>query len=140
MKKVFGYWIYTLFVGILVFWGFKQGQTLSIQVSQTLRPYSFYFFMAYYPIVIGLLLGIPELISHVRREGKWRIDWQKIFGIVVPTLLVNMSALLITSSASKYLGNWYSVILDKQVLSISGLVCGYMLSSSFEKVAPDGND
>ncbi len=138
MNKVLSYWLYAIFFGAIVIWGSNEGQTLSIEFSQTFSPYSLYLFMAFYPIFIGFLLGFPKLISHFRRAGKWKVDWHRILGLALPTFLLNITALLSVTPVSKYFIGWSKFVLDKQVLTISGIVCGYVLASSFIEVKEEG--
>ena len=133
MKRFMGYLVYTLFVGILVYWGVRYGQYLKIQAARTFTPHSFYAFIACYPIGIGMLLAVPGLISRrMQRDGTWIIDWQMLLPIGLPTLFFNISLLLNNSFLFQF--NWYQLILlDTRVYDISGIVCGYILLTSLTR-------
>jgi len=131
--RFMGYLFYTLFVGILVYWGVKYGQYLKIQADRTFNGHSVYAYISCYPIVIGMLLAVPGLISRIQQEGKWIIDWQMLLPIGLPTLVFNISLLLNNSFLYKF--DWYRLIFsDTRVYDISGIVCGYVLLSSLKRV------
>ncbi|WP_088186755.1 hypothetical protein [Desulfosporosinus sp. FKA] len=133
MKRFMCYLLYTLLVGIAIYWGVKYGQYLKIQAGRTFKLYSSYVFIACFPIVIGMLLAVPGLVSSFKQEGKWIIDWQMLLPVGVPTLVFNFSLLLNNPFLYKF--DWYRLIFsDTRVYDISGIVCGYVLLSSLKRV------
>ncbi|MDR3599362.1 MAG: hypothetical protein P4L49_02585 [Desulfosporosinus sp.] len=133
MKRFLSYLLYTVFVGVIMYWGFILGQNLRIQAGRTFHPFPLYVFMALYPIVIGMILGVPGLLQRIHQEGKWRIDWQMLLPVCIPTFLYNinlvLSLLIHKPLLFKY--DWYKFILsDPRSLDICGIVCGYVLLSS----------
>ena len=140
MKRFFGYLFYTLFVGVIMYWGFILGQNLRVQAGRTFHPFPLYIFMALYPIVIGMVLAVPGLFQHIRQEGKWRIDWQMLVPVIIPTLLFNINFLLslLFHKPLLFKFDWYTFMLsDPRTLDISGIVCGYVLLSSLIRKPSD---
>ncbi|KJR46261.1 hypothetical protein UF75_3347 [Desulfosporosinus sp. I2] len=140
MKRFMGYLFYTLFVGVIMYWGFILGQNLRIQAGRTFHPFPLYIFMALYPIVIGMVLAVPGLFQRIRQDGKWRIDWQMLLPVGIPTFLYNinlvLSLLIQRPLLFKY--DWYKFMLtDPRSLDISGIVCGYVLLSSWIRTPSD---
>lgn len=140
MKRFLGYLFYTVFVGFIMYWGFILGQNLRIQAGRTFHPFPLYIFMALYPIVIGMLLAVPGLLQRFHQEGKWRIDWQMLVPVIIPTLLLNINFLLslLFHRPLLFKFDWYKLILsDPRTLDISGIVCGYVLLSSLIRKPSD---
>lgn len=138
MKRFMGYLFYTLFVGVIMYWGVKYGEYIKIQSGRTFSLYPKLVFMVFYPIMIGMALAVPGLIQRIRQEGKWRIDWQMLLPIGLPTLLYNINPLLSLLFQSPFLFkyDWYKLMLsDTRSFDISGIVCGYVLLASFIRTA-----
>ncbi|MDQ7092008.1 hypothetical protein REC12_00165 [Desulfosporosinus sp. PR] len=142
MKKRFerfiGYLVYTLFVGVVIYWGFMYEQYLKTQAGRTFAPYPYYTFMALYPIFIGMILAVPRLIQRIRQEGKWRIDWQMLLPVGIPTFLYNISMLLsfLLHAPLLFKYNWYQIMLSNpRSLDISGIVCGYIILASWLRIS-----
>ena len=129
VKRFMGYLFYTLFVGAIMYWGFIFGQNLRIQAGRTFHPFPLYIFMALYPIVIGMILAVPGLLQRIRQEGKWRIDWQMLVPVGIPTFLYNINLVLslISHKPLLFKYDWYRFMLsDPRSLDICGIVCGYV--------------
>ncbi|MDQ7095725.1 hypothetical protein REC12_19220 [Desulfosporosinus sp. PR] len=146
MKKFLSYLFYTLFIVVLIYWGFEHIQYLSTQARRTFDQFPLYAFMALYPIAVGAITGIPHLVSHINQEGKWSVDWYRVLGIGAPTLCINFSILFSSTFVSKYLSKWYNLtndwykfISDKQVLTLSGFILGYILLTSLQRLSENNH-
>lgn len=132
MKRFLVYLFYILLLGIVVYWGARFGQYLRIQAGRTYQPRPLYAFIAFYPIFIGILLAVPRLISRIRQEGSWVIDWQMLLPLGLPTLVFNINILLNNLFLFKF--EWYkSIVMDTRVYDISGIICGYVLLASLTR-------
>ncbi|WP_407310644.1 hypothetical protein [Desulfosporosinus sp. SB140] len=140
MKRFMGYLFCTVFVGVIMYWGFIFGQNLRIQAGRTFHPFPLYVFMALYPIVIGMILGVPGLFHRFHQEGRWRIDWQMLLPLGIPTFLININLLLpwVFHKTFLFKYDWYKIMLsDPGCIDISGIVCGYVLLSSLIRKPSD---
>ncbi|CAM3793523.1 Acyltransferase 3 domain-containing protein [Mesobacillus thioparans] len=52
-----------------------------------LYPWSFLSVLLYFPL--GVYLGIPGLLKETRGNGKWKINWLKIFLISIPFIYIS---------------------------------------------------
>jgi hypothetical protein len=123
-----------------MYWGFILGQDIRVQAGRTFNLYPSYIFMALYPIVIGMVLAVPGLIQRFYQEGKWRIDWQMLVPVGIPTFLYNINLVLslISHKPLLFKYDWYKIMLsDPRSLDISGIVCGYVLLSSLIRKPSD---
>ena len=139
MKRLLGYLLYMLFIVIFVYWGVRYGQYVKIQgermISGLYSIYVLYAFIAFYPVIMGMILAVPQLIQHIRQEGKWKIDWQILLAIVLPTFLYNIQPLMSWLVQSPFFNyNWNRLMAnDIRAYDISGIVCGYFLLSSLKR-------
>lgn len=129
MKRLLGYLSYTLFIGIILYCGSRYGQYLRVEAGRTFRPYSLYAFIAFYPILVGMLLAVPGLISRMQLKGTWSIDWQMLLPIGLPTLVFNISPLVNNSFLFKFQA-YQLIVSDTRVYDICGIVFGYVLLKS----------
>lgn len=121
VKRFMGYLFYILFVGAIMYWGFIFGQNLKIQAGRTFHPFPLYIFMALYPIVIGMLLAVPGLLQRFHQEGKWRIDWQMLVPVGIPTFLYNINLVLslISQKPLLFKYEWYKFMLSDPRMRMS---------------------
>ncbi|AFM41057.1 hypothetical protein Desaci_2086 [Desulfosporosinus acidiphilus SJ4] len=141
MKRFFGYLFYTLFVGVIMYESGRYIHDIGMHGGRTVN-FPVFIFMALYPIVIGMVLAVPGLIQRIRQEGKWRIDWQMLLPIGLPTLLYNINLLLSVIFPNLFLYlykyDWYQfMVSDTRSLDISGIVCGYVFISSWIRTPSD---
>lgn len=137
MKRLMGYLFLMMFFGIFVYWGARYGQNLKIQAGRTFELHSLYAYIAFYPVIIGMLLAVPGLIHRIRQAGKWRIDWQMLLVIGLPTLLFNIQPLmsLLLQRPFLFQYDWYKLLMsDTRVYDICGIVCGYVLLTSLTRI------
>ncbi|MDA8222604.1 hypothetical protein [Desulfosporosinus sp.] len=68
---------------------------MRIQTGKTFETGPYYIYSALFPILVGIVLALPRLIQEFRKMGKWSIDWIKLLAVGTPTLLLNLSLILI---------------------------------------------
>ena len=128
-----------MLIGLLVVSGYKFSQRLVFNASTNFNVAPLYYFNALYPILIGIFLGVPLWVKNLSKKGKWLFDWTLFLPIGLPTLLLNLISFASFTPLSKYLtliynkGQTLLFMIDKQVLTISGIICGYILVSSIKK-------
>ncbi len=102
------------------------------------NPYLIY--LPIYPIILGLIAGLPSLIKQFKLKGSWKVDWIKLIVIGIPTLYINFSLFLLYSTSTighilvpKLITDLY-INSNGIVSGISGFIFGYILLNSFKKV------
>jgi hypothetical protein len=82
---------------------------------------------------------VPGLVSGLKQEGKWIIDWQMLIPIGIPTLVFNINILLNNAFLFKF--QWYQFIVSEtRAYDISGIVCGYVILSSLKRATSTNRD
>lgn len=138
IKRLLGYFLYTIFIGYILYEGAKYGRNLHPvnPLTYKFEPYPFYIFTVGFPISIGILIALPGLINNFNKRGNWYFDWAKFISIGLPTLFLAMYPLLLISKIVllKIPTEINFVFAFPSVPhTISGVVFGYLLLSVFGK-------
>lgn len=139
-KRFSLYLLFTISALIFLYLGFRYEVNLRIQTRKTYNPTAYDIFSALFPILFGIVLALPRLIREFQKVGKWSMDWIKLLAIGTPTLLLNLSLILIAYTPivkTKYFATYNPftevIVTDKSVISLCGAIFGYILISSFTK-------
>lgn len=127
---------YVLFIGYIIIWGAEHLNHLRKIVGQTyIMPYHYLLLNAFFPVLIGMLMALPGLVSAVKKPGPWQLDWVKLLSVGLPAFFVAMLPwAYFFTPVGKYLTSFTSALMVHPVLhTVSGLVFGYLLLSLPEK-------
>lgn len=140
-KRFLLYFLLTIIILVFLYLGIRYEVTLRIQTGKNYNPAKYYLFSALFPILFGIILALPNLIREYKKLGKWSIDWIKLLAIGVPNLLLNLSLILIAYTPIRKSGYFSTynpftevMVVDKTVISLCGIVFGFILISSFNKI------
>lgn len=92
-------------------------------------------FSVFFPIVVGMLLRIPQLVKEIKLKKRWSIDWIKLIAIGIPSLYIAALPLSIFIRLPIY----HPMFLLKMITSgtiattIAGVICGYILFDSLKE-------
>ncbi len=130
LKRFMAYFIYVVLVGCFIVWA----NSFKIALQKEMNPIISIFVMLL-PILIGLLLALPELYSVITKKGIWSFDWLKFIVVGLPSFLA-AGAMYIFWSIS-FLHQYMPFLYNDRILSTTGgIVFGYVLLTSFQKVSP----
>ena len=115
-------------IGLVFYWGMKWRFHLEEVASIEAKLFPVVLFSIIFPIIMGMLLRLPQLIIEVMENRRWTFDWSKFIAIGLPTLLI-----LIIYSIS-YLGIIPAIhlilISGSTLATTAGIVFGYILLDS----------
>ncbi|MDR3587932.1 MAG: hypothetical protein P4L59_21865 [Desulfosporosinus sp.] len=135
MKKLGSYLIYIVFLGLIVYWGAKYGGELKILAGRTFKPFPSMLFASFFPVVIGVLIAVPGFVLNLNKPGSWNLNWIRLVVIGLPSLFVTCAYLMFYANLGQYLYPVLSLwILNNEVITISGIIFGYTVLASFDKV------
>lgn len=130
--RFISYYIYVIAVGYVV-----------IQADDYIRYmqiFSKYYnliqicFLAFFPVFVGLLLGLPRFISTVHKQGYWKCDWILLLAVGLPTFCVVLLALLSLTQVTTEMPLIGKIgFVHNNLVTISGIVFGYVLVTVFNK-------
>jgi len=119
---------WTVVVGHLFYWGMKWRYQLEQVANAEAKLLPIVLFSIIFPIIMGVLFRLPQLIIEIQNNKKWTFDWSKFIAIGLPTLLI-----LIIYSIS-YLGIIPAIhlilISGSTLATTAGIVFGYILLDS----------
>lgn len=94
-------------------------------------------YTTFYPIVLGLYAGLPNLYKQMKKEGIWTVDWIKLLVIGVPSLLVALSYIILLLISEKGIAVSYPFPAIFAMYTaprfLSSFIFGYILLTSFKK-------
>ena len=131
IKYVFlsGAFILILFLGLEI-------QTMVKKYAEHNFDYQPYItFTLLFPILMGMLLRLPQLVKEIVAKKRWSIDWIKLLTLGVPTIYIALIPL-------PYFSNIHLInhtVINKIFLTgftgttIAGIVFGYVLIDSLKE-------
>ncbi len=134
MKRFFRYVIWVIIISVLIYCGLRSEIYLKEQSEMSFDILPIMIFTYIFPIIVGMLLRLPQFLSENKGKKKWSFDWVKIIGIAIPVLYIALLPYLAYTSFGDQL------ILVEQVLAlgkattslttIAGIVFGYIVLDS----------
>ena len=132
LKRLIGIFLYVLFIGLTTGLGEYYGIHVRKTGSLSFNYYPGLIILTLYPIIIGVLLGLPNFITEFRKQGTWKCDWVKLIAAGIPTLYISLYPALVYTPTSRYLYlNIIQTVLasSKLIITLSGMAFGYLLLS-----------
>lgn len=90
LKRSIFYLIYVILIGFISIVGGQLNNYLFTLHATTFSSLYFWF-LPIYPILIGLLIALPQFITNARMPGSWRFDWAKFIIVGIPALYVTFT-------------------------------------------------
>ena len=141
MKHVYrglGYFVFSVCYLLVVIFGEKIQSYYKLQAGRTANPYPYMFIMALFPFVIGFIIGIPLFIRNINARGKWKIDWIRLMIIGLPTLILGaLPAMIYSQTLALIIHSSFpraSLLIKPEIIVMSGIMFGFTLINSIEKV------
>lgn len=127
------YFFYFLVILLLSFYGDLHQLNLKKLTGIDYNPYKYLFFSSLLPIILGLLISLPEMWNKYKTKGKWSIDKQKLMAIGIPSFFVSFMPILIFVPISKYLIFGQLILMSQLTITVAGVLLGCTILSSFNK-------
>ncbi len=125
MKRFLYYFVWTIGIGVLIYWGMKIKFHLEDTAAMEFKYYPVIIFAIVFPFIIGLLLRLPKLIIEIRENRPWAFDWQKFIAIALPALFI---VLIFISTYTGMVTFVNFILIDGALfITIAGIVLGYSL-------------
>lgn len=134
LAKLLANFIYVIIVGFVLFSGAGYLELAKKTAGSTYSGYPVLFCMTFFPVLIGILLALPNFISTAWKPGIWGFDWIRFIAVWLPAFYITVFTLLTLTSVGQYLplGGY---ILSKNLIphTVAGVVSGYLLLALFKK-------
>ncbi|WP_397538473.1 hypothetical protein [Rummeliibacillus pycnus] len=134
MKRFISYIMWVAIIGIGIYFGLRLRVYLGkeAEISYNNLPIMIYSFV--FPIIIGILLRLPNFLHENKAKKKWSFDWVKLIAIAFPALYVALLPYLVYSSLGEKLlfSNQIFLLGDTTITltTVAGIVFGYVLLDS----------
>lgn len=148
LKRVIGYLIYVAVFGLLVVLAENLNHHFQDIFRSTFRAPYFWLFITQivFPILVGLLLALPQFIRTARQEGSWKTDWIVLLAVGLPALCIVIAPVAFYALASlippetesmpiPYL--LFRVLNYPALFKVFGLLLGFVLLTSLRKQSQD---
>lgn len=143
-KRVIGYLIYVAAFGLLV----VLVETLNHYFQDVFRttfraPYLWLFIsQIVFPVLVGLLLALPQFIRTYRQKGSWTTDWIMLlavglpafFIVIVPIASFGLVYLIHLETAPRF---FLWIYANPTLSKVFGILLGFVLLTSFRKQKQD---
>lgn len=141
-KKSLKHFLYRLFYVIMVIFIIVLGDSYFTNLKQEfyrfeLSYYRYYNLKLIFLVFIGIVLGLPQLISEFNKWGLWKFDSLKLTSMGLPLLLILVFPLvkLPPINLPNFLTQLYMYLFvsSPTLNTVSGVAFGYILVTSFAK-------
>ncbi|OEH92336.1 hypothetical protein [Bacillus solimangrovi] len=136
MKRFLLYLTYIILMIVVIKGGLSIQMHLLEEVA-VLKVESILYLMysSIFSIIIGVLFGIPRLITKIRSAQKFTFDWIKFIAIGIPTVYLATVPYLYFTAIGSYLPYASRIYHEfgNFTPTIFGIIFGYVLLDSFIK-------
>ena len=131
MQRFIYYFIWTIVIGVLIYWGLKYKYHLEKQAEMYFEMYPTLIFTVVFPFIVGLLFRLPLFIIEVKENREWTFDWQKFSAVALPALFIIVIFLSMYAGIN-YFANF--TLIDRTLfVTLAGVVFGYTLLDCLKK-------
>lgn len=112
-------------IGFICYLGIKLQLRIEYVAASEFNYTPLIIFVVVFPILIGMLVRLPKLITEILENKEWKFDGLKFTGIALPALFIIMVFILSHSS----MGTTINFVLTggSTFTIIAGIVLGYSL-------------
>lgn len=135
LKRFIGYLIYVIAFGYFVIKADDYHRYLKNLFSVTLNdPTNLWLFISIFPIIVGILIALPQFITTLKQRGSWKVDWIRLITIGLPALCISITPIFVSiqlAFISKAI--FFIVGLHPSLVTVAGTLFGFVLVTSFGK-------
>ncbi len=134
LKRFISYLLYIVAFGYIVIKADDYHQYLKQLYSTTFNTTYLWLFMSTFPILVGLLIALPQFITTLKQKGSWKIDWIRLFPVGLPSLCVAIAPITYFADLPR---NWgvigFIVAFHPSLVTVAGILFGFVLVTSLSK-------
>ncbi|MFJ8071317.1 hypothetical protein ACIQZD_20565 [Peribacillus sp. NPDC096447] len=141
LKRAICYLTYLVVVLGVLFIGLKYQQHLFTVSRETFEIKGYLLYESSLPIFLGMILAIPRLLQNLSKKGHLKMNWLRLVILGLPFLYLSIIPILYFSGAlidwplSRFVFGYYGANGSTTLNSITGVVAGYIIVTSFYKHA-----
>lgn len=146
VKRGVKYFCYLVFLLLIVYLGYKLQMYLSDSRLYPTNPYLLLYFYVVFPMIVGMLFGLPFLMPRFRKDGGWNVDWVIIISICLPTFVLSILPVIYYNPSIGFLlfksplKPLFNIIIseDSNFLFFTGVIFGFSIIYSIKGNQGDG--
>lgn len=141
IKRFIGYLIYVVAFGYLVlkvddFYRYSQ----ALFSSTYNPPWLWLFISGIFPILVGLLLALPQFIKTFRQKGSWKIDWIVLLTVGLPALCIAITPIIYVAQFALNAKLSFLILqLYPTFVKVAGILFGFVLVISNSRTIKTNN-
>ncbi|WP_243299964.1 hypothetical protein [Bacillus litorisediminis] len=118
-----------LYLGALIYYRLME------YARDTFRILPSLFFASLFPILVGMVLGLPKLVMDIKQKKHWNVDWIRLLVIGIPFLYIALYPLLFNLGLPLNIPYITGLINGTRLMfpTIAGIIFGYVLLDSLIK-------
>lgn len=98
-----------------------------------------FLFMSIFPIIVGILIALPQFFASYMHKGAWKVDWIALLAMGLPALLVAITPMLINLSLEEQIIGFKGQVIGfivgfhPTLVTVAGILFGFVLVTSFSR-------
>ncbi|MEA4925323.1 MAG: hypothetical protein VB084_08440 [Syntrophomonadaceae bacterium] len=134
VKRFISYLIYVAAFGYLVIKADDYRQYLKLLYSTTFDTTALWLYMSIFPIIVGILLALPQFTRVFKQKGSWKVDWIVLLSAGLPSLCVAITPVI---GPADFAHNWkfiaFIVGFHPSLVTVAGILFGFVLVTAISK-------
>lgn len=136
--RFISYLVYVVAFGYFVIKADDFHRLLKRAYSMDFDPAGTFMFMSIFPIIVGILLALPQFFTSYMHKGAWKVDGVALLAMGLPALLVAITPMVVTSPlladfsfGAQVIG--FIVGFHPTLVTVAGILFGFVLVTSFSR-------
>jgi hypothetical protein len=139
LKRLFCYLIYIIAVGFIVIMADDYHRYLKQLYTTTFKfSIKLWLFPSILATLVGILLALPQFITTLKQKGSWKVDWIRLITIGFPALCILITPIFVRIQFALIAkAIFFIVALHQSLVTVAGILFGFVLVTSFGKQEPE---
>jgi hypothetical protein len=133
MKRFFKYLFSSFIIIVILFFSARITTELKSQFSQTYNADFYIIFSWLFPILLGMLLRLPQLVNDIIQKKRLSVDWIKLIAIGLPFFYLSSIPLMYLDIPIIY--PEFAIVFiftNFTATQIAGVILGYIILDSLK--------
>jgi len=88
-----------------------------------------------FPILVGLLLVLPQWVTTLKQEGSWKIDWIMVLTVGLPALFFALAPIIWVLHSELLITLYHQIMtLHRGIVKVAGILFGSVLITSNKRI------
>jgi hypothetical protein len=134
LKWFIKYLFWSFIIIVILYLGATIQTHLKVEASENFNLNPYIIFTWLFPILLGMLLRLPQLVSDIIQKKRLSFDWIKLIAIGVPLLYLSSVPLMYLNFPRIYPEFAITFIYTNMTsTNIAGVILGYIILESLKE-------